>query len=150
QPSVYSWTRAAPAAQHPASPLHAFWLERSFFLVRILIYVGLWLTFAVLIVRTSRRQDLTGDPGLTRRNVRLSAGFLVVCGVTCWLASSDWLMSLEPDWASTLFGVYNFTGIVLSALACVTLLAVCLRTYGPLRTLLTPDRLHDLGTLLFG
>jgi hypothetical protein len=150
RPSVYSWTLATPAAEDNASALRSFWLERPFFLARALTYVAVWLTFAVLIVRASRRQDLTGDPALTRRNVRLSAGFLVAFGVTCWLASYDWLMSLEPDWASTMFGVYNFAGIVLSALACVTLLAVCLRRYGSMRALLTRDHLHDLGTLLFG
>jgi hypothetical protein len=147
QPSVYPWT-LAPAGEH-ASAFRGFWLERPFVLGRALAYLAVWLAFALLIVRASRRQDRTGDPALTRRNVRLSAGFLVAFGVTCWLSSDDWLMSLEPDWASTMFSVYNFTGIFLSALACVTLLAVCLRRRGALRALVTPDRLHDLGTLLF-
>jgi hypothetical protein len=125
-------------------------LLRPFFLLRALAYLVIWLTFTVLVVRNSRRQDQTGDPALTRSNLRLSAGFLVAFGVTCWLSSYDWLMSLEPDWVSTLFGVYHFAGLFLSALAAVTLLAVWLRRDSHWRGLVTDDRLHDLGTLLFG
>jgi len=73
----------------------------------------------------------------------------VAFGVTCWLASSDWLMSLEPDWTSTVFGVYNFAGLFLSALAAATLLAILLRQSGPLRNVVTEDHLHDLGKLVF-
>ena len=149
QPSLYSWSVATPSGEEHASPLRTFWLNRPFFVVRALVYLGIWLAFTTAILRSSRRQDQTGDAALTRKNLRLSAGFLVAFGVTCWLASSDWIMSLEPEWTSTIFGVYNFAGLFLSALAAVTLLAVWLREFGPLRTFLTADHLHDLGTLLF-
>jgi len=59
-------------------------------------------------------------------------------------------MSLEPKWPSTIFGVYNFAGILLSALAAVTLLALWLHRYGPLSVALNEDHFHDLGMLLFG
>jgi hypothetical protein len=149
QPSLFSGSPGPHAAGHHASPLHSFWAERPFFLLRALAYLSLWLAFAWAIVRNSRRQDQVGDPAPTARNVRLSAGFLVVFGVTCWLASSDWLMSLEPAWTSTVFGVYNFAGLFLSALAAVTLLALWLRRFSPLRAVLTEDHLHDLGKLVF-
>jgi hypothetical protein len=126
------------------------WLTRPFVLLRTLCYLAAWMLFAFLIVRNSRRQDESGDPALTASNNRLSAGFLVTFGVTCWWSSSDWLMSLEPEWSSTIFPVYQFAGIFLSALAAVTLLAVCLRRVGALADLVTEDSLHDLGTLLFG
>jgi hypothetical protein len=58
-------------------------------------------------------------------------------------------MSLEPEWTSTIFGVYNFAGLFLSGLAAVALLVVCLRRHSPLQSVLTADHLHDLGTLLF-
>jgi hypothetical protein len=150
QPSLYPWTaHSAPEAGH-ASPLRALWLERPFFLLRALAYLAIWMTFALLIVRHSRLQDRTGDPALTRSNSHLSAGFLVAFGFTCWLSSSDWLMSLEPDWTSTIFGVYHFAGLFLGALAAVALLAVWLRRRTTFQALVTEDRLHDLGTLLFG
>jgi hypothetical protein len=144
------WLYAAPASVEAAeSPLHQLWMNRAFFLGRSLIYLAVWITFAVAIVRNSRRQDKERDSAPTAKNLRLSAGFLVVFGVTCWLASSDWLMALEPNWASTIFGVYNFAGIFLSALAAWVLLVLWLQRHSSLQAVVNGDRLHDLGTLLF-
>jgi hypothetical protein len=150
RPSLYAWTAHEAGRQGAASPLRSFWLDRPFFLMRALAYLAIWMMFALLIVRNSRLQDHTEDPAPTRRNAALSAGFLVVFGLTCWLSGYDWLMSLEPEWTSTIFGVYHFAGLFLSALAAVALLAVCFRRAGAMRGLVTEDRLHDLGTLLFG
>lgn len=148
RPSLYPW--AVSSSPHISeSSLHHFWLNRPFFLIRSLTYVALWLAFAVAIVRNSRRQDMDGDPTPTRKNIRLSAAFLVVFGITCWLASYDWIMSLEPQWASDVFGVYNFAGLFVSGLAAVILLVLWLRRHSPLRAVVNDDHLHDLGTLLF-
>jgi hypothetical protein len=149
QPSLYAWAADSAHGEGHASPLRSLWLGRPFFLLRALTYLAIWLTYALLIVRNSRLQDRTGDPALTRSNSRLSAGFLVAFGLTCWLSSYDWLMSLEPDWTSTIFGVYHFAGLFLSALAAVTLLAVWLRRSIAFQALVSEDRLNDLGTLLF-
>jgi hypothetical protein len=148
RPSLYPWSD--PASFHGSdSPLQHLWLNRSFFLLRSLAYLALWLAFAVTVVHNSRLQDSVRDPAPTTRNIRLSAAFLVVFAVTCWLASYDWIMSLEPAWASTIFGVYNFAGLFLSGLAAVTLLVICLRRSSALHAVLNADHLHDLGTLLF-
>ena len=81
---------------------------------RAFLYFVLWISCATALVRNSRRQDATGT-AWTRRNIRLSAIFLVVFGLTCFLASVDWIMSLTPHWYSTMFGVYNFAGLFQSA-----------------------------------
>jgi hypothetical protein len=148
RPTFYPWSEPASSGGHE-SPLHHLWLNRPFFLIRSLVYLALWLVFALLVVRNSRRQDIDTDPAPTSKNVRLSALFLVVFGITCWLASYDWLMSLEPQWASTIFGVYNFASLFLSGLAAATLVVICLRRRSPLQNVLSEDHLHDLGTLLF-
>jgi hypothetical protein len=147
RPSLYPWTGAESAA---APPLREAWLTRPFFLVRAAVYLAAWVVFGFALVRTSRLQDRDGDPAYTRRNVGLSAAFLVVFGVTFWLASGDWLMSLEPEWASTIFAVYQFAGLFLGGLAGIILLAACLRWLGPFRQVFRGDHVHDLGKLLFG
>jgi hypothetical protein len=147
RPSLYPWS-APGSSQSFESPLHRLWLSRPFFLFRSLAYLAAWLAFAAAFVRTSRRQDGDRDTAPTARITRLSAAFLVVFGVTCWLSSYDWIMSLEPQWASTIFGVYNFAGLFLGGLAAISLLVIGLRS-GPLRALVNEDQLHDLGTLLF-
>jgi hypothetical protein len=146
RPTLYPWS---DPTFNPESPLQHLWLNRSFFLVRSLAYIVLWLVFAIMVVRNSQRQDHVHDPGPTIRNIRLSAGFLVVFAITCWLASYDWIMSLEPHWASTLFGVYNFAGLFLSGVAAMSLLVIWLRRFSPLKSVVNAAHLHDLGTLLF-
>jgi len=143
-PSTYSWTIHAPHAG-----FQRFWLRWPFFLARAALYITVWIGFAVAIVRTSRRQDLDGDVRHTRRNVRLSVIFLIAFAVIFWLASFDWVMSLEPNWASTIFGIYNFAGMFSGGLALLVLFVLWLRRAGPLRDFVNEEHLHDLGKLLF-
>jgi hypothetical protein len=150
RPQLYPWTSSSSV--EGASPALAFklaWLYRPFFLVRAAGYSFIWIVFAVMIRRASRRQDDDGDQRWTRANVRLSAAFLMVFGVTFTLASFDWVMSLEPLWYSTIFGVYNFAGLFLSGLAAIVIVALWLERAGPLQNVLTGEHLHDLGKLLF-
>jgi hypothetical protein len=151
RPQLYPWTIASGsgAALSPALAFKLAWLNRPFFLFRAAAYSLIWIVFAVAIRRASRRQDDDGDPRWTRANVRLSAAFLMVFGVTFTLASIDWVMSLEQLWYSTIFGVYNFAGLFLSGLAAIVVVALWLERAGPLRSVLTVEHLHDLGKLLF-
>jgi len=125
------------------------WLNFPFFLARAVLYLALWFLFTRAILRTSRLQDDTRDPAATSRNVRLSVIFLIIFAITFSLASFDWIMSLEPHWSSTIFGIYNFAGMFSSGLAAIILLVVWLRRAGPLRDFVTDEHLHDLGKLLF-
>jgi len=148
-PTVYPWSRPSPELAQHLTGFKGLWLSRPFFLGRTAVYLALWILLAWAIVRTSHRQDADGDVACTRRNVRLSAVFMVVFAATFWLASFDWIMSLEPEWYSTIFGVYNFAGSFLSAVALMTVLVIWLQRRGPFRNVLTEEHLHDLGKLLF-
>ncbi|MCG8449723.1 MAG: hypothetical protein MI725_09110 [Pirellulales bacterium] len=126
------------------------WVSPTFWMIRAVIYVVLWILFSRALVAVSRRQDRSGSVGLTIMNKRLSGVFLVVYAVTFSLASCDWLMLLEPMWFSTVWGVYNFAGMVQATLAAMIVLAIMLRNRGPLQVVFTDDHLHDLGKLLLG
>jgi hypothetical protein len=146
RPSLYSWWTAG-AAENTEPPFRRFWLNRPFFLIRTVLYFAVWAYFAISLIRNPRRQVASSEPAAANRNTRLSAGFLVVLGITCWLATYDWLMSLEPDWASTMYAVYNFAGLFLSSLAAAAILVIALRRYA---LSIDEDRVHDLGAMLFG
>lgn len=148
RPSLYVWTLDSFTAE-PSSPLRRLWLNRPFFLARAMIYLGLWVAFAAAFLRISRRRGNASDIAVERRRVGLSAAFMVVFGITCWLSSLDWIMSLEPNLTSTIFSVYNFSGQFLSSLAAITLLIVGLGSRSDSTSLATESQLHDLGTLLF-
>ena len=69
---------------------------------------------------------------------------------TTTYASFDWIMSLDPTWASTIFGVYFWAGAIVASLALLTLTIVLLHSQGLLQNTITTEHLHDLGKLLFG
>lgn len=145
RPSLYEWT-------NPDVHLvgfKGFWLSRPFFLLRAVVYVGVWFVLSRAILVESRRQDDDGDPIHTRRNARLSVMFIVAFALTYCGASFDWIMSLEPEWFSTIFGVYNFAGCFSSGLALLCVFTVHLMQRGPLKGVVTGEHLHDLGKLLF-
>jgi hypothetical protein len=145
-PSFYSWNQPS---DDPRSPLQALWLSPTFLILRAAIYLALWLGLTLLLVRASRQAAQHRDSS-RGKCVRISAIFLVVFAVTFWLASVDWIMSLEPRWSSTIFGLYNFSGMFLAALAAVIVLAAWFDRRGLLERRVTVDQWRDLGTLLFG
>lgn len=127
------------------------WLTPSFWFWRSAGYVLAWSLIGGWLVRRSRQQDADSSHSFLTGNVRISAMFLVVYAVTFSLASADWIMALEPLWFSTMWGVYNFAGMILAALAVVIILAIRLSAPGrPLRGAFTTEHLHDLGKLLVG
>jgi len=127
------------------------WLTPSFWATRAVVYVVLWSLMAGRLVARSKEQDESGDKALTASNTRLSALFLIVYAVTFSLAGVDWIMALEPMWFSTMWGVYNFAGMIQAALAVMILLGLLLRTHnGPLHGVFNDEHLHDLGKLLLG
>lgn len=146
-PSLYPWTNHE---FHLHGELKHAWLQRPFFLVRAVTYLAVWTLLAMAMVRNSRRQDYDATSDLTLTNRRWSALFLVVFGATFWLASYDWLMSREPNWVSTVYGLYNFAGLFTSGWAAFILLVLWLRHFGPFRDVVTKSHLHDLGKLFFG
>ena len=151
RPQLYPWTSGDFGAEHAESALafkHA-WLNWPFFLVRAVVYGVAWSLFAWAIRRHSRLQDTGGDVSRTFANRRLSIAFLVVFGLTFSLASFDWVMSLEPAWYSTIFGVYNFAGLFTATLSAIILVAIWLERTGPLAGIVNDNHFHDLGKLLF-
>lgn len=148
RPSLYSWTGGVHV-EGDAPGFKLMWLSLPFFRIRAAIYLLGWLGFTWAMLRTSREQDSDGGFSHTRRNTRLAALFLVFFGVTFWLASFDWIMSLEPEWYSTIFGFYNFAGAFLSGLAMLALLLVWLQGHSSMKSVIREEHLHDVGKLLF-
>lgn len=143
----YSWHSEGDAGTFWFKEL---WMNPTFWMLRAIVYIALWIIFARAIVAVSRRQDQSHGVGPTLLNRQLSGLFLVVFAVTFSLASCDWLMLLEPMWFSTAWGVYNFAGMTQATLAAMIVLAIVLSDRGPLRGRFTVDHLHDLGKLLLG
>ena len=128
------------------------YLNPAFFTLRGAGFVVLWALFAWFYSSRSARQDRQrGDNAASLAMRRWSPVFMVAFAITITFASFDWLMSLNPHWFSTIFGVYVFAGMFATALALVTLGTLYLHRAGRLESAeLRPDHFYPLGTLLFG
>lgn len=147
RPSLYAWISEAEGA-HPLIGFKAYWLNHANWLTRAAIYAAIWLLFLFAMRWHSRRQDIDGNYSHSRWNVALSAVFMICFALSYWLASVDWVMSLEPHWYSTMYGVYQFAGLLSGGIACAIVMAVLLRKDGRLDGIVRDDHLHDLGKLL--
>ena len=132
QLSRYAWH---PHGDHamPTFWFKELWLEPRFFAARAIVCVLLWILFATILTRLSQRQDTQIGVASTGLSTRVSAVFLFVFAITFSIASVDWLMALEPMWFSTMWGVYQFSGMILMATLAVIVIAVRLTapTRGP-------------------
>lgn len=146
---LYEWSHAEVVAQDHLLQQKSVWLNAPFFILRTLVYLGIWFAFATYIVKLSRKQDENGLFKLYTRSKTASAIFLVVFAITFSIASMDWIMSLEPHWYSTIFGIYNIIGTFLNGLAVITLLVILLKRMGPFEHIVTKEHLHSLGKLIF-
>jgi len=146
---LYHWTDPEALAHDSLLRGKQAYLNPGFFLVRAAIYLASWSGMALWFASRSARQDRTGDLPTTLRMIRLSAPALLVFAVTVTFAAFDWIMSLDPHWYSTIFGVYYFSGCLVGFFAVLALFAAAARRAGLLGGAVTVEHFHDVGKLLF-
>jgi hypothetical protein len=146
---LYLWARPAEVASDANLQHKSPYLNVSFFVIRASIYFVAWIAVASLLRWWSLKQDRIADPVLTRRFQRLSGPGLALYGLTVTFASIDWVMSLEPHWFSTIYGMLMAIGQWLTGMAFVIVILALLAKDPPLSDVLSPQLFHDLGNLLF-
>ena len=122
----------------------AAYLNTSAFVTRSVFYLAVWSLIAWWFRSQSMKQDHSGDSAITQRLQMASAPALIVFGASVTFAAFDWLMSLDPHWYSSIFGVYFFAGTVVGFFAFQVLLSTVRSSR------LTMEHFHGLGKLLFG
>ena len=125
------------------------YLNTNFFLIRYgLLFVG-WTFFALYYYKNSVAQDTSGDLALTRKLQKLAPLGVMFFAFSLTVAAIDWIMSLDPHWFSTIFGVYYFAGSVVAINASIALAALWLQNNGLLKGVVTPEHYHDLGKYMY-
>ena len=117
--------------------------------IRFAVYAAVWAWLAWYFRSRSLRQDRDGDVRWSLRMERMSAPGMIAFAITITLAAVDLLMSLNPNWSSTMIGVYFFSGSVVAGLVVATLLAIWLQAAGKLQGAISVEHYHDLGKLTF-
>jgi hypothetical protein len=146
---LYHWTHKEVVTVDKVLQSKSPYLNINFFIIRTIVFLGLWFLFYWLITKNSKLQDASKDQKLTTINIKISAVFMPVFAFTLTFSSIDWMMSLEPHWYSTIYGVYYFSGTILAALAALTIIVVLLKENGYLPVGLIKENYYSLGALLF-
>ena len=146
---IYPWTNRAQMDRDPA--LHekaAHYLNPPFFIGRAVVYFAIWSLLALLLNWISLQQDRTADSKLKKRVQMISGPGLGVLILTITFASIDWVMSLEPAWSSTIYGLIFVASWSLSALAFGILVMSWLGKREPMNAVVRTSHFHDWGNLL--
>lgn len=148
-PHLYEWMDQAKVAADPLLSHKTPYLNTVFFVIRIVVFFALWLLFANKLVGGSVKQDTTGDESITHRSVGWSIAFLLVFAISFSLFTVDLMMSLQPHWFSTVFGIYCFAGLFQSTMASIILMILYCQRKGLLTGYVDDNHLHDLGKFMF-
>lgn len=124
------------------------YLNTTGFLLRTLLYFLIWGALAYFLNKWSAEQDRTAERRFTKRLQALSGPGLVLFVLTVTFASVDWVMSLDPEWFSTIFGLLFVAAWTLSSFAFVIAVMALLAAREPLSGVVLPRHFHDLGKLL--
>ncbi len=147
---LYHWSHADAVATDPILQKKAGYLNVTFFVIRSAVYFGLWYLIARKLYKTSLAMDETPSAEQVKTLRKVSAPGMIIFALTISFASFDWLMSLDPHWYSTIFGLYYFSGALLGALGIIFFIALQLRNNGILVEEIKVDHYHDLAKFLFG
>jgi hypothetical protein len=150
---IYSWMD--PETSNPASHHYdkiiagkSAYLNKTFFWVRTLVYLGVYLLFWYGFRKRSRLEDQVGGTDIHFSNYRKSAAFLVLFAYMSSTSAWDWIMSIDVHWYSTLFGWYVFAGMWVSAMVVIVCLVLYLKKLGYLPRV-NESHIHDLGKWTF-
>jgi hypothetical protein len=145
---LYPWTHADLVNASEVLKHKQVYLNVPFFIGRAVFYFAVWLVLSYLLNSWAAQQDETADVGVTRKLQVLSGPGIVLYGLTVSFAAIDWIMSLEPEWYSTIYGFLVMAGQALSAMAVVIAVLAMLAKQEPLSSVVKPKHFQDLGKLM--
>lgn len=127
-----------------------WYLNIPFFYIRSIFYLVMFSWAAFYFSKYSAMQDKTGNHSITYKLQNASYPFLIVLGFCVTFAAFDWIMSLEPHWYSTIFGLYFFASCYMAFFATLTIATRLLQKVKSLSDVINVEHYHDLGKLVFG
>ncbi len=149
--SLYrAWLDPEKLKAEPLSAYQQGYLTHAGFLGRAVLYFAIWGALVWLFNSWSREQDQNPDDRALRRRLKLLAGpgiILYVLAMT--FAAIDWVMSLSPHWASTIYGFIFVAGQAITAMSLMIIVVAALSNSELYAGIIQKRHLHDLGKLLF-
>ncbi len=147
-PDLYRWANPEEVAHSELLAHKAPYLNVPFFIGRTALYFVIWIALAYLLNKWSGRQDQDAEAVPESRFSSLSGAGLPLVALSLTFASFDWMMSLEPEWFSTIYGFMFGVGSAAVAFAFVVAVLNVLAQYKPLSEIVTIQHFNDLGNFL--
>lgn len=147
---LFPWMNPEIRANDPLIHAKQAYLNPTFLWIRVALYFIVWGGISHYFLSTSRKQDESKDPALTSKMGKMATVAVVLFAVSQTFWAFDWIMSLDPHWFSTMFGVYFFAGSVVAQYCFLILVSAAVRNKTGRKDLIRTDHFHDAGKLLFG
>jgi len=149
-PNLYVWARPLDSIADKHLREHLQGLTKSYlnvhgFVLRAVIYLAIWNLLSFLLTKWSKETDDRSTRDNTARFKAVSGPGLILYAFTISFAAIDWVMSIDPSWISTIYGLLILIGELLSAMCFAVLVERILVDYKPMSELLKPDFVHDHG-----
>ncbi|MFQ3588624.1 MAG: hypothetical protein SNJ76_13310 [Fimbriimonadaceae bacterium] len=148
-PGIYPWADPAQVQGDLVLEFRAPYMNIVAVSIRTVIYFALWAWMAHFMRKSSLRQDESKDANETQKRTNWSAGLLIVYMLSVTLATTDWIMTIEPHWFSTIFGAWFVVGGALTAIALATAIVMQNAANEPYRDVVKPGLVKDLGNMCF-
>jgi hypothetical protein len=149
-PHLYVWARPLDSITDAHLRNHLQDLTKSYlsvhgFVIRAILYLGIWNLLSFLLTKWSREQDQAGARDNSPRFKVVSGPGLILYAFTVSFAAIDWVMSIDPSWISTIYGLSILIGQLLSAMCFAVVVERILANYKPMSVWLRPNFVHDHG-----
>tara|TARA_B100001971_G_C18268036_1_gene596562 strand:+ start:138931 stop:140115 length:1185 start_codon:yes stop_codon:yes gene_type:complete len=148
--TIYEWTHTEMVMNDPILSQKTAWLNVPGFMIRMVIIFAVWMFFSWRQRAISAETDANPEGYNVKKVMATSSIGIIGFALAICVAAFDWVMSIEPHWFSTIFGVYIFAGSFVSGMAFITITTIKLREWGYFQGYITDNHLHDLGKFLFG
>ena len=147
--ALYQWMNADEVKKEEVLQGKSAFLNFGFFAIRVLVYYTIWILFARMYRKHSLKEEAEGGLKYYNKSSYMSAAFLPLFGLSFCLAAFDWLMSTEPKWYSTMFGVNVFASSLVGFCS-VTVIIITLLKRANYLSIINDNHYHDLGKFMFG
>lgn len=155
-PRLYPWAMPLDSIANPAIrehlEKHSFilhdYLNYRGFIIRAIIYFAVWFVLQYLLSKFSFEHNKPPFADKSARFKMVSAPGIILYALTISFAAIDWVMSLDPSWISTIYGLLFVAGELIAALCFAIVIERILFNYPPMSTLLKPKYVHDHGNFL--
>ena len=147
--NLYPWSHPDIVAADAILRQKHLYLNLPFFTIRAALFLGGWCFLSWYLNRWSAIEDRDGGLAPRRKMGALSGPGLIFMGLTVTFMATDWILSANPRWYSTMYGLLIIAGQALSSMAFLITVMVFLAARKPMAAVLTPRHLHDLGKLMF-